>query len=325
MWARRSARNAIPRKRPRKKPPSVPGANSKILAAHGRMSLRVGLYVYELTRTSGGSVLTVSNGARSVSAALGWGFGEGEVGETYVFERGGDYYESHLSYSTALAGLDLTPGPSGSPPYDLEGALGRRMDAEEARLCFGCHNTAASAGGKFDPARLIPGVTCEACHGPGAQHVAAMKGGRIAEGLAHVLNPARLDPIASVDFCGACHRTSPDVLETDMVAGNTTRFQPFRLETSPCWGKGDARLTCLACHDPHQPLVHDPGSYDNRCLRCHLAAKGSPGNPGHPGAACPQSTKNCVTCHMPKMEVPGTHTRFTDHWIHVVRADLGAW
>jgi hypothetical protein len=71
--------------------------------------------------------------------------------------------------------------------------------------------------------------------------------------------------------------------------------------------------------------VHDPGSYDNRCLRCHLAAKGSPGNPGHPGAACPQSTKNCVTCHMPKMEVPGTHTRFTDHWIHVVRADLGAW
>ena len=35
-----------------------------------------------------------------------------------------------------------------------------------------------------------------------------------------------------------------------------------------------------------------------------------------------QSTKDCTTCHMPKYEVPGTHTQFTDHWIHVVRSDM---
>ena len=139
-----------------------------------------------------------------------------------------------------------------------------------------------------------------------------MKEGRIAEGLAHVLNPAKLDPVDSVDFCGACHRTWADVMEGGMVGVATVRFQPYRLETSRCWGKGDARITCLACHDPHQPLAHDPGSYDNHCLRCHLAAKGSKGASDHPGAACPRSTKDCATCHMPKYEVPGTHTRFTD-------------
>ena len=267
----------------------VPAANSKILAAHQWLNFRLGTYVYDLTRAEGGSILSVSDGTRSVSNVLGWAFGEGEVGETYVFERGGDYYESHLSYFRALQALDITPGPSGSTPSDLEEALGRQMDAEETHLCFGCHNTASSAGGKFDPDRLIPGVTCEACHGPGAKHVSAMKRGRIAEGLAHVLNPARLDPIDSVDFCGACHRAWADVLEHGTFGVATVRFQPFRLETSRCWGKGDARLTCLACHDPHQPLVHDPGSYDNRCLRCHLVTKGSRGEPDHPGAACPQT------------------------------------
>ena len=299
----------------------VAAANSNILAAHQRLSLRLGPYVYDFRHAEGGSVFSVTDGTRSVSTILGWAFGEGEVGETYVFERGGDYYESHLSYFRALEALDITPGQAGYTPFDLEGALGRQMEAEEARLCFGCHNTASSAGSKFDPDHLIPGVTCEACHGPGAKHVSAMKAGRIVEGRAHVLNPARLDPIASLDFCGACHRAWADVMAGGMLGAATIRFQPFRLETSRCWGKGDARLTCLACHDPHQPLVHDSGSYDSRCLRCHLATKDSRGDPGHPGAACPQSTKNCTTCHMPKYEVPGTHTQFTDHWIHVVRSD----
>ena len=52
------------------------------------------------------------------------------------------------------------------------------------------------------------------------------------------------------------------------------RFQPYRLENSRCWkeGKGDARITCLSCHDPHQPLAMDPASYDSSCLQCHRAA-----------------------------------------------------
>src|SRR5438552_3186239 len=59
------------------------------------------------------------------------------------------------------------------------------------------------------------------------------------------LNPARLNPIDSVDFCGACHRTSWDVRLGGMTGISTVRFQPYRLEKSRCWGKGDARLTCM--------------------------------------------------------------------------------
>ncbi len=297
-------------------------ADSQTLQTHERMSFQLGSYAYSIARAGSASTFAVSDGSHSVSAALGWAFGEGETGETYVFARRGMFYEARLSYFPSLQALDITPGQSRSGPSDVEAAMGRPMDPEDARLCFGCHNTASSTNGQLDPDRLISGVTCEACHGPGAKHVSAMKAGRIAEGLTHVLNPAKLGAVESVDFCGACHRAWADVMESGMEGVATVRFQPYRLELSKCWGKGDARITCLACHEPHQPLVHDLGSYDSRCLRCHLATIGAKLSPGHPGLACPQSNKDCATCHMPKYEVPGTHAKFTDHRIHIVRSDV---
>jgi len=296
-------------------------ADSKVLQANASLTFHLGPYVYGLTYVDGRSTLSITDGARSDSAALGWEFGEGETGETYVFERGGIFCEAKLSYFPGLHALDITPGQQRSIPPDLEQALGRRMDSEEARLCFGCHNTASSTGGQFDPDRQIPGVTCEACHGPGAEHIRAVKHGRVADGLARILNPVKLDPTASVDFCGACHRAWADVMEAGTVGVTTVRFQPYRLEKSRCWGKGDARITCVACHDPHQPLAHDPGSYDSRCLSCHAASKDSLPARDRPGAACPVGVSGCVRCHMPKYEVPGTHAKFTDHWIRIVRSE----
>jgi len=54
-----------------------------------------------------------------------------------------------------------------------------------------------------------------------------------------------------VDYCGSCHRTWWDVTLDESPGLKSLRFQPYRLENSRCWGKGDARLTCVACHDPH--------------------------------------------------------------------------
>ena len=108
----------------------VRAADSKALQAHERLSFRLGSYTYEIVRTASGSLYSVSDGGRSVSAALGWAFGEGEVGETYVFERGGILYEGRLSYFPVLRALDFTPGQPHSTPPDLEGAIGRPLDSE---------------------------------------------------------------------------------------------------------------------------------------------------------------------------------------------------
>jgi hypothetical protein len=252
-----------------------------------------------------------------VPLALAVGGGS-RVGQTYLFEKNGTYFESRLSYFSAIQGLDLTPGHTNATPQSLEQASGRPLSGAETHRCFGCHTTASTTNYTFDPQHLIPGVTCESCHGPGAKHVAAMRAG--AEGGEELIfNPRRLTPSDSVDFCGACHRTWWDVTSNKDIGIFNLRFAPYRLEKSRCWGKGDPRITCVACHDPHKPLVEDSAYYDQRCLACHSTAT-STSTAEHPGKVCPVSGKDCVICHMPKYDIPGMHYKFTDHWIRVAQS-----
>jgi hypothetical protein len=268
-------------------------------------------YTYQITRQEDGSLYTVTDGKQTISVPVSWAFGLGESGQTYILERNGTFYESRVSYFPALDGLDLTPAPSAVAATTIHDALGRSMlYAGETQRCFGCHTTASTANRRFDPSHLIPGVTCEACHGPGARHVAAMKAGKMALGLKSILDPGQLNPVDQVDFCGACHRSYVDVVLSKTFGIRNLRFQPYRLERSQCWIKSNGGITCLACHNPHQPRVRDPASYDDRCLSCHQR--------GHSVKACTVSTNNCVSCHMPKYEVPGMHAKFTDHFIRIV-------
>jgi hypothetical protein len=176
-----------------------------------------------------------------------------------------------------------------------------------------------------------------------------MKAGKIEAGRAAIFNPKKLDPVASVDFCGACHRTWADVVlgEQKLRSVMNVRFQPYRLEDSKCWrnSQGDSRLRCIACHNPHEQLNQDASSYDAKCLTCHASAgtdthatvqnaahEKSPAEktsqefsaaakPAYEGSAkiCPQAKSNCITCHMPQVEVPSVHATFFDHRIRVVR------
>lgn len=303
---------------------AVPASSAPILLQHSPLAFTSGAYKFEITNSAKGAVYSASDGTNSITQALQWAFGTGEVGQTYVFERNGTYYESRVSFYPALQGLELTLGHHAPVANDLAGALGRVMPAAETKLCFGCHTTASTTGGRFDLAHAFPGVTCEACHGPGAKHVAEMRQGKKNPSPQFILNPARLNPVDAVDFCGACHRTTWDVMLANTRGVANVRFQPYRLEKSRCWGKGDGRLTCMGCHDPHVPLVREPAAYDNQCLTCHASsAAAAEKDSDHPGKACPVSTNKCVTCHMPKYEIPGSHAKFTDHFIRVVNAGAG--
>jgi Cytochrome c554 and c-prime len=296
-------------------------AASRLLESHPQLSFQIGPFTETVATSGDRSVLTVSDAGSKVSHSLEWAFGEGFMGQTYVYEDSGAFYEAHLSFFTAPQGLDITPGQFRSTPSSIEEASGRRMTSDEARRCFGCHTTGSMFDNVFDPHEAAPGVGCESCHGPGGTHVLLMSMGGGATGATEIFNPGRLDPVDSVDFCGACHRTWQDVVTGGFVRTGVfnVRFAPYRLENSRCWGRGDARLTCIACHDPHKPLVTDAAAYDAACLRCHVL-RGRQKLAGHSGAACPVATSKCVTCHMPKYEPPGLHYKFTDHWIRVVHA-----
>lgn len=293
--------------------------------SRGPLRRHIGSLTYELSQSPAGAVYSASDGTNIVSAPINWVFGVGEIGRTYVYQQNSVFYESHMSYYTGPQILDVTTGHTVSG--SLASALGRPIT--DPRVCFGCHSTEATTSDHFDPQEMVPGVTCEACHGPGAQHVALMSTAQGGQGPSMIFNPARLGPVTSVDFCGACHRTSVDVAFLDIRGLFTLRFPAYRLEGSRCWTKPDARLTCFACHDPHQPLVRETSSYDKNCVACHNGvirtrtglSKGTGASARVASAlpTCPVAKTDCVTCHMPQYRVDQMHAIFTDHRIAIHR------
>ncbi len=293
-------------------------ADSEIPREHP-LHTQLGPYTYEIQHSGNENLYTVSNGNDSISGPLNWAFGVGKMGQSFLFERDGSTYLVPFTYYRNPQKYDFTVDVPRDVPATLEKALGLKLGTNQVRECFGCHTTASTTSGKFDSSHLFPGVTCEACHGPGANHVAAAKAGWTEQGVSMILNPRHFSPSDSMDFCGACHRTWWDVRLADAGGLKSMRFQPYRVENSKCWGKGDPRITCIACHDPHKPLVRDDAFYDQKCLACHVSGPGAKLTADHPGAACPKATSNCVSCHMPKYKLAEVYFEFTDHQIRIVR------
>lgn len=297
------------------RPPEV----ADVLRQNPSLTWRSGRFTYRLDRKGDQSVYSVSDGTTTLSAPVLYAFGQGKAGQTYVYQHAGKYYESRVSFYRALRGLDVTIGHT--PPPDtasLEEALGRQTPPDEIRDCFFCHSTAAVEAGKLQLDKLVPGVNCEACHGPGSEHVAAVKVPPVTD--MKIFNPGHMNgDELTQEFCGKCHRSAETVLFMPNMAGiNNVRFQPYRIFGSACYSDDD-RISCVACHDPHQPLQLEAKFYDAKCLACHQSKPGITTIAGATEAACKVAQANCVTCHMPKVDLPGAHLKFTDHRIRIAK------
>jgi len=294
--------------------------NCQVLASHPSLTFRDNEYTYQIVRQSGRSVYKVSFRDESISVPLSYCFGHGETRQTYLLQYNGALYESRVSFYPSVERLDFTLGASKLEPPSLEASLGQKLTPEDTRKCLSCHATnAVSESQELRLEGLIPGVGCEACHGPAASHVEAAKAGR--SKTAGVFSPAKMaGNELSQRFCGSCHRSYEDVMAMpDLGGAGNIRFQPYRLAKSSCYYSDpkDRRISCVACHDPHAPLAHEPVSYDAKCLSCH--ASGANLQAAGTAKACRTATKRCSSCHMPKTELPGAHAKFTDHFIRIVR------
>jgi hypothetical protein len=302
-----------------------PAADCKILIAHPLLTYKQGPYSYRIAREGGRSVYSVTDGVNTISEPILYGFGQGKSGQTYVLQHEGALYESRLSFYEGIQGLDITLGAPRDLPKSLGEALGRRMHAGDARDCFGCHSTAAATRADLKLDRLVAGVTCESCHGPGEKHLAAIKAGDMKH--KQIFNPAVFDAEDMNNFCGSCHRTWEDAVLllnslrriSSNVAINGIRFQPYRITNSKCYDGADRRISCTACHDPHKNVEANPVFYDSKCAACHTEDAKAAGKIDHKAKLCPVGKQKCVSCHMPKYELPGSHFKFTDHQIRVAR------
>lgn len=286
----------------------------KVLIDHPVLTATVGKYSYRIERKGSQSSYSVSDGVTTVTLPIRWAMGASSaIGQTYILEKDGELYESRVSYFRELNGLAPTLGSEGSAPSDVNEAAGRRMSRDDKLHCFGCHATQATLGRQLTLDRMSPGVQCGHCHESIETHLAALVLDSYELEVPKELSKLHgLSAEQAARFCGQCHRTWEEIAGQGIRSIANIRFQPYRLTGSKCYDEDDARISCLACHDPHREVNSRPGDYDTKCMACHGGGK--------PGAkSCTAAKDKCVTCHMPKLELPGAHFKFSDHRIRIVK------
>ena len=290
---------------------------------------------YQVSEAPEGYRLEFSRAGSGVKGRriLQWYVGSGRVGRSYVSSIDGFLFQAPVSYFSRGAKWDLSPGFEQHQFIHLTRAVGAG--------CLQCHASrlqpVTGTQNRFgSPPFLEGGVSCERCHGPGKNHLAAMTSGA-RKGIG-IVNPAKLEAARRDSVCAQCHLTG--AARIARVRAKDDEYQPGRLlsdyaayfvwsgpeassmsanshfeklQQSACKRSSGDRLWCGSCHDPHD----EPGEADRadfyraRCQKCHEPA------------ACKEnletrrkSQDDCIACHMPKGQVRDTeHAVFTDHTI----------
>jgi bacterioferritin-associated ferredoxin len=286
---------------------------TSILIDHPLLTTTDGKYAYRIERKGDQSLYSVTDGTATITMNIRWAVGASSaLGQTFVLEKDGKFYESRMSWFRELDGLGPTLGGPFAHPADIHEAAGRLMSQSETTRCFGCHATNAVSGKQLTLDKMTPGVQCSHCHENAEAHLAAMAGGgkpAVPAGLGD-LRDFTAESVSN--FCGRCHRTWAEVLVEEDRSINNIRFQPYRLWGSKCYDPDDSRISCVACHDPHKEFSPQAADYDAKCQACHRGGKVD-------AKACPVSKNSCVSCHMPRIELPGAHYKFSDHRIRIVK------
>lgn len=119
-----------------------------------------------------------------------------------------------------------------------------------------------------------PGITCEACHGPGGDHV----GGP---------NKTNISRDTTKEMCGTCHyRDAGHKVETS--GGLIRHHEQFdEMINSP-----HRTLECITCHEPHKSTKYSMGGLKDSptCVTCHSSTTVK---------VAGMVDHSCNSCHMP--------------------------
>src|SRR5688500_20238768 len=79
----------------------------RIINTRGKLTFKNGPYTYELSRQGKSVVYSVSDGVKSIAKPILYCFGQGHVGQTYLFRHNGVLYETRVSYFEKIRKLDF--------------------------------------------------------------------------------------------------------------------------------------------------------------------------------------------------------------------------
>ncbi len=170
-------------------------------------------------------------------------------------------------------GWDLSTGLA-TQPEDEEAYLGEKMvERDGVRRCLSCHTTSVHAVLKdAGPEAADHSIGCEACHGPGGHHEAAVTAGFSDSAIAGT----RASSAAEINqTCGRCHGFPRwEKLALSRTDPALYRFQALGMSWSRCYAESDGILSCVTCHDPHRNVQTSVAINEGKCLSCHADRDG---------------------------------------------------
>jgi len=270
-------------------------------------------FVYE-NRPAGGLQVTIPEKFGSQAFPLQYLLGSNQQAATIItLVPGEDGETACIEHRVSLFqdDLKLTPGQQGIRATEPVEEFGKLQSFDTADRCIGCHTTTHEIR-NHQLVNVIPNVQCEACHGPGREHVANAERGIAASSLLSLKAETAQQVMKQIQACGKCHRLPEDLPPQQLTSESKqlARFQPAALLQSACFKKSGGLLSCSKCHDPHLPSGSDTEKVVRSCLECHAPETDDQ-------VACPVSSRqDCIRCHMPPIEVH-SGVYFHDHWIRV--------
>jgi hypothetical protein len=200
--------------------------------------------------------------------------------------------------------------------------------------CAGCHATG------IDPEKkefVEMGIACEACHGPGSNHVEAMPGYEIPT----IIQASRLTPALAAQICGSCHTRGRDKTGKHaypaeyQIHKGVGNIRLYFDEVDPekdsvyFWPSGESNysnqqyldwqqsehskvgVTCITCHEVHssKSALQAVGEVPNplvvirsktRLFEDQLC-KSCHTTPQYRSVHRIHTFGSCVRCHMPKV------------------------
>jgi hypothetical protein len=250
--------------------------------------------------------------------------------QQYLAREGSLYFRLPIAWDVAegrfihMNAAFLTPDPQ---PNAADGGIARvDYDRHVTRWndnCVFCHNVHPNPGldpasGQFSTQVAELGVACEACHGPGAEHVAA-NASPVRRYALHAMrradptirNPARMPATRSAQVCGRCHgqRITRDIARfyragDPFVPGDDLAHysKPLARDTSQngqaglfaprFWTDGTPRLTAYEYQGYLQsPCARSP---EFSCESCHAMHAGDPSGQLRPDRLADAA---CTSCH----------------------------
>jgi predicted CXXCH cytochrome family protein len=217
-------------------------------------------------------------------------------------------------------------------------------------MCAECHSTDLrknfdAASNTYDTTWSEIDVSCEACHGPGSDHVAWAAIQPMArpeiEDYGLVVRTGGITSREQVELCAPCHSRRSELGDWDhSTTALLDSHLPSLLEEGLYYADGQILdevyvwgsftqskmyandVRCSDCHDAHSLKLKFEGN--DLCLQCHRAdAYDTPDHHFHKKIfeGRPSDGALCVKCHMPERAYMVIDER-ADHSLRVPRPDL---